>query len=64
LVITNQQIKSACNWEDAYFFVTSWDNKKRQWIVDETKQEARIQKLKDDTASNPEVPPNRDRWEN
>ncbi len=42
--LTNEQIKSALNWEEAYF-AKYWDEEKRKWIVDEEKQKAKIREI-------------------
>ena len=44
--LTNQQIKSAQNWEKAYF-AKYWDADKKEWVVDEEKQEAKLKELKE-----------------
>ena len=59
--LTNKQIKSACNWEKAYFarFVKI---QTVEFVVDEEKQKAKIKELKEDRASDPKTKPNCDRW--
>jgi hypothetical protein len=59
--LTNQQIKSACNWEEAYF-ARYWDAGKQEWTIDDEKQEAKIKELKEDKASDPKEKRDCDRW--
>lgn len=59
--LTNEQIKSACNWEKAYFakFMSLEEGK---WIVDEKEQKARIKELKEDKTSDPQEKPDCYLW--
>ena len=60
--LTSQQIKSACNWEKA-FYKGNFDEEQRRWIIDEKANEEYIKKLEADKASDPEKPVDCSRWE-
>ena len=49
--LTDQQIKRACNWEQAYF------------SSDSEKQKAKIKELKEDKSSDPQVKPDCSKWQ-
>ena len=49
--LTNKQIKSACFWENAIFYLN-----------EEEKQKAKIKELQEDRASDPKEKPNSDKW--
>ena len=59
--LDSSQIKSACNWEKA-FYKGQWD-KNEGWIVNEEANQAYIDELKQDKASEPKEPVDCSRWE-
>ena len=60
--ITPRQIKSTCNWDQA-FYNDYWDKEKREWIIDHEANKAYIEGLKQDKASDPKTPPDCSKWE-
>ena len=60
--LTLSQIKTACNWEEA-FYKSNWDHEKREWIVNEKANKQYIEKLKKDTDSEPKEPVDCSKWE-
>ena len=56
------QVKSACNWEKA-FYKGNWDGNKYEWVVDEKANQTYIKQLKQDKASDPKLPVDCSRWE-
>ena len=60
--LTSQQIKSACNWEKA-FYKGNFDEEQRRWIIDEEANQEYIEKLKADKASDPKNHVDCSRWE-
>ena len=61
-LLTSQQIKSACNWEKA-FYKGEYDREQNQWIIDKEANQKYIKKLKADKALDPKNPVNCSRWE-
>ena len=56
--LNNQQIKSACFWERAIYIGAAWNVRTREWIaVDEKANQKRIEEIRQDKASDPENPP-------
>ncbi len=51
--LTFSQLKSACNWEKAFYKV-DWNQEDSQWIVDEIANKEYIEKIKQDQSSDPE----------
>ena len=51
--LTFSQLKSACNWEKAFYKV-DWNQEDSNWIVDEIANRKYIKKIKQDQTSDPE----------
>jgi|GEM_PF-2884166 len=63
--LTHKQIKSACFWDKAIYTEARWDDKKRIWVViDPQANEETIKKIREDTASDPQTPPDCSIWNN
>ena len=60
--LTNEQIKSACYWEKAYF-AKRWDEKQLKWVVNDVENQKRIAEIKADKSSDPETPVDCSWWE-
>ena len=59
--LTLSQIKTACNWSQA-FYKSDWHNQTRKWIVNEEENQQYIKKLKQDRASDPQEPVDCSQW--
>ncbi len=59
--LTDSQIKTACNWSQA-FYKSDWHNQTRKWIVNEEENQQYIKKLKQDRASDPQEPVDCSQW--
>ena len=59
--LTLSQIKTACNWSQA-FYKSDWHNQTRKWIVNEEENQQYIKKLKQDRASDPKEPVDCSQW--
>ena len=59
--VTNAQIKSACNWQQA-IYKANW--KEGKWIVNEVANQRYIEQLKQDKASEPKKVVDCSRWSN
>jgi len=60
--LTFSQIKSACNWDKAYYKV-NWNQENSQWVVDQIANQKFIEKIDQDQASDPQKQADCDRWE-
>ena len=61
--LTPTQIKSACNWEKA-FYKGRFDDDYGEWIIDRQANQQFIQQLQQDTDSDPKKPVNCSKWKN
>ena len=59
--LTPSQIKSACNWSQA-FYKGNWNQAQWKWIVDRPANQQYIEQLQQDQASEPEQPVDCSRW--
>lgn len=58
------ELKLACNWEKAIYTEPHWDKKQGRFVAkDEKKNQAEIQKMKNDKTSNPLESPDCNQWE-
>ncbi len=63
--LTPQQIKSACNWEEAIYTDVEWNKVEQKWIAkDKQANQAKIEEIKQDKTSNPKTPPDCSKWGN
>ena len=61
--LSYRQIKSACFWEGAIYTAAKWNETEQRWIAeDEEANQKRIEEIKQDEASDPETPPDCDKW--
>ena len=60
--LTNLQIKSACNWEQA-IYKGVWSEHQSKWVVDEKANQQFIQQLQQDKDSDPKTPVDCSEWE-
>ena len=60
--LTPQQIKSACNWEEA-IYKGKWNQEDQKWVTSEPDNTNYIKELKEDTTSDPKEPPDCSRWD-
>ncbi len=61
--LTPTQIKSACNWEKA-FYKGRFDDEYGEWIIDGQANQQFIQQLQQDADSDPKKPVNCSKWKN
>ena len=61
--LTPTQIKSACNWETA-FYKGRFDKDYEEWIIDKQVNQEFIQQVQQDSDSDPEQPVNCSKWKN
>ncbi|ACK66835.1 pentapeptide repeat protein [Rippkaea orientalis PCC 8801] len=62
--LKNKQIKSSCNWDKAIFAQRKYDQEKNEWIVEnQQSNEAKIQEIKNDKASDPKESPDCSKWQ-
>ncbi len=62
--LTNEQIKLACNWQQAIYTKVHWDNKQTKFIIEDEKDNQRIiEQIKNETTSDPKEPPDCSRWQ-
>ena len=59
--LTFSQIKSTCGWELA-IYRGKYEQEDRKWVADEKANQKYIEKLKQDTASNPQKPVDCSKW--
>jgi uncharacterized protein YjbI with pentapeptide repeats len=61
--LSNKQIKSACFWEQAIYIDSKWNKNANRYIaVDKKANQKKIEAIKQDKASDPENPPDCNRW--
>ncbi|WP_172657372.1 pentapeptide repeat-containing protein, partial [Myxosarcina sp. GI1] len=61
--LSNQQIKYACFWEKAIYTEVDWNEIEEKLItVDEKANQKRIEAIRQDKTSDPETPPDCDKW--
>lgn len=63
--LSNEQIKSACFWDEAIYTEAEWNQIEEKWIlVDEQANQKRIEEIRLDTTSDPDPKniPNCDEW--
>ncbi|MGK7956908.1 MAG: pentapeptide repeat-containing protein [Crocosphaera sp.] len=60
--LTPNQIKSACNWDKAFYIYSYYNNQNSKWIIDEEANKAYIEELEQDKASDPKTPPDCRKW--
>ena len=61
--LTAKQIKSTCFW-DRVIYKGEWNEEEKAWVTIEPDNAEFIEGLKNDTASDPDKPPNCSLWEN
>jgi len=61
---TNDRIKSACNWEKAIYTEATWTKDLDAWIPYDVPgaNDNKIEEIRNDTASDPQQPPNCRQW--
>ena len=59
--LTLSQIKTACNWSQA-FYKSNWNNETRKWIVNKEANQQFIQQLQQDKDSDPKTPVDCSEW--
>ena len=60
--LTLSQIKTACNWSQA-FYKSNWNNETRKWIVNKEANQQFIRQLQQDRDSDPKQPNDCSEWE-
>jgi hypothetical protein len=61
--LSNEQIKSACFWDEAIYTEAKWNQTKEKWILsNEQANQERIEEIRRYETSDPKDTPNCDRW--